>query len=77
MSSIGGLYRISGVNNPPINASVDDELAGVAFIALVNQNCFGLKDMMRNHPEITNSSVKQFCEANGVDFRIIQNVVYG
>lgn len=80
MSGIGALYRISGIGDAPgdtVNAIVDQDFAGVSFVALVNLNCFGLKDMMRNHPEITNTAVKQYCEAKGIDFRIIQNVVYG
>ncbi|MET0461915.1 MAG: hypothetical protein ABW007_02130 [Chitinophagaceae bacterium] len=65
------LYRISGVEDYkgyPLDITVDKVAAEQSFLAMVNWNCYGLRDMLNNAPDILNGKVREYFNAQGFDF---------
>lgn len=66
---ISGLYSISGTNaQTKATVTVTKRMAEQDFLKLVNMNCFGLKDIMNDNPDVTNGPVKQYFADQGFDF---------
>lgn len=69
MSRVGGLYSISGVGQVKgAIVTVGKAEAETDFLKLVNLNCFGLKTMMVENPDIVNGPVRAYYKENGFDF---------
>lgn len=74
--SIGGLYSISGPNDPQSNSvQVNKAVAWTSFLLMVNNNLLSLNDLLTRYPQITTTALRQYCLENGFDYQQLINFV--
>lgn len=71
------LVSISGIGaaNQATTVTVDKDSAESNFLAMVNQNVYGLKTLMKQNPDITVGPVQQWYLANGYNFSRLLNIL--
>lgn len=77
--AIGGLYSISGPGDFPTGTvSVNSDVAWVSFLQWVQWNLFGMRDLLTRYPQVTTTTLKQFCAQNNFDYGQLMNFIqYG
>jgi len=69
------LSLISGVPVQSVVVSVDAEKANANFLTLLSNDCFALKQLLLNNPDVLNGKFKEYCLKNGIDFKVVQNIL--
>lgn len=67
------LVRISGPSPESPLITVDKNMAWTSFLLMVQQNMFGIKDLLINGSDVTFTLVKAYCDQNGFDFSQLLN----
>lgn len=72
------LFSISGIKDKNATiVEVDGDLAGLNFLTYLSENFFGIKDLLKKYPSITNTKVKAYCDENGIDFNAVRTILNG
>ena len=71
------LSLISGITDNTVTPTieVDSAKAISSFLFMLNSDCFSLKVLFKNNPDVVNNAFRAYCNKNGIDFRIVQNIL--
>lgn len=69
------LVRISGVQQEMPPVTVNKEVAWTSFLTMVNANIFGIRTLLLDNNQVTQTDVKAYCMENGFDYNQLLNFI--